>query len=394
MRLLVVGLPGSVHLARALAPLRGLDWDVHVFPSTPAPITPFLEDVTFYDTSPGQGAGAHPSVRVERRWDESDLGADYPRVRTLRWRRRAAGWLAGVVASARPDLVHAHELQHGGYLTFDARARLGRPGGFPPWIVSSWGADLHWFGRDPRHRHRLEALMAACDFLWAECDRDATIAQRFGFRGRLLPVLPIAGGFDLDEIARLAVPGPTSRRRTIAVKGREGWIYQGLNAMAALDRCQDLLGGYRLALYLPSPPVVEAARRLSKVSGVRVDLVERVSHEDLLGMHGRARVSISLAASDGICTSFLEAMAMGAFPVQSSSACADAWGRHGEQALFVPGDDPDAVAAAIRRALTDDALVDRAQELNRRAVTSGLDRRCIARAVVETYRRVAAEVLV
>ena len=108
-------------------------------------------------------------------------------------------------------------------------------------------------------------------------------------------------------------------------------------------------------------------------------------------MHGRARVSLALNRSDALSTSFLEAMAMGSFPVQSSSSCGNEIIPPGRGAAFVPATDVDAVTAALRRALTDDALVDTAAEINRPACAEHLDRRRIRARVIDAYERILGD---
>jgi glycosyltransferase involved in cell wall biosynthesis len=68
--------------------------------------------------------------------------------------------------------------------------------------------------------------------------------------------------------------------------------------------------------------------------------------------------------SDGISTSLLEAMASGAFPIQSDTSCADEWVINGTNGFIVPWDDPVAISKCIQKALTDDVLVDSAREIN------------------------------
>ena len=82
---------------------------------------------------------------------------------------------------------------------------------------------------------------------------------------------------------------------------------------------------------------------------------------------------------------------MGSFPVQSSTACADEWIEDGKTGLLVPPDDPEAVAGAIRRALTDDDLVNRAAEINSRTAAERLDKKTIAPMAAGIYRTVAEE---
>jgi glycosyltransferase involved in cell wall biosynthesis len=98
-----------------------------------------------------------------------------------------------------------------------------------------------------------------------------------------------------------------------------------------------------------------------------------------------------LSISDAISTSLLEAMVMGSFPIQSWTACADEWIEDGRTGLLVPPDDPEAVEAAIRNALSNDGLIDRAAEENLRTATLRLDQERIRPMAVGIYTRVAAD---
>lgn len=84
-------------------------------------------------------------------------------------------------------------------------------------------------------------------------------------------------------------------------------------------------------------------------------------------------------------------MIMGSFPIQSNTSCLNEWVRDGETGLLVPPEDPEAVAAAIRRAVADDGLVDRAAEVNARVAAERLDESVIRPQAVAIYRRVAAQ---
>jgi glycosyltransferase involved in cell wall biosynthesis len=156
-----------------------------------------------------------------------------------------------------------------------------------------------------------------------------------------------------------------------------------------------MLEGYRLALYLVAPEVLASAERLCSRYGLELDVLSRQRsderpHEDLLAMHGRSRISIGLTTSDGISTSFLEALAMGSFPVQSNTGCAGDWALRGVSALFVRPDDQEELTAALRRALTDDKLIDQGVARNDRTVAVHLDRRVIAARLMDAYERIVA----
>ena len=88
------------------------------------------------------------------------------------------------------------------------------------------------------------------------------------------------------------------------------------------------------------------------------------SYEEILWLHGLARLSIGLSSGDGITMSFLEAMIIGSFPIQSHTSCAEEWIQEGAMAKPVHSGDPQHVAEVIRIALSDDDLLERAAVQN------------------------------
>ena len=67
------------------------------------------------------------------------------------------------------------------------------------------------------------------------------------------------------------------------------------------------------------------------------------------------------------------------------------WIVDGETGSIVPPEDPEPIAVAIRRAVSDDTFVDRAAELNARLVQERLDEAVIRHQVIETYKTIAAQ---
>jgi glycosyltransferase involved in cell wall biosynthesis len=402
-----------------MSQLDGAGFDLHFFPAEPYALHPGLHDVTLH----------HP-VFARRPFDERDiekagiLGKTLPPAGpwTALWpqrrfdpsvRQRGLWWpfrkgpegletrlarlfpglgrtarLARVIERVKPDIVHALEMQTGGYMTLAARSLLGAA--FPAWIVSNWGCDLQLFGRLAEHEPRMRAILAQCDYYGAECARDLGLAREFGFAGETLPVLPNAGVFDLGRVRGFRSDGPTSQRRLILVKGYQDWHGRALVALRAIELAADRLAGYRVALFLPSQPVKIAAELMSRRTNIPVEFVPFSSHDEIMRLHGQARISLGVSISDGIPSSLLEAVAMGSFPIQSDTSCANEWIVDGTTGFIVPGEDPQGVAEAIARAATDDALVDRAAALNAELADERLDAARVRPRVVEMYEKVAA----
>lgn len=389
MRILFVAMSNSIHTARWISQLRGQNWDLHLFPSLDvAWVHPELVDVTVHHSFFGNAGRAKGIVRTR--------GVYLPLVSRffrglLRWlmpqyRLHQLCWL---IKRLKPDIVHSMEIQSAGYLTLEAKHALGDR--FPTWIVTNWGSDIYLFGRLPAHRERLKQVLAECDFYSCECQRDVELARGLELKGEVLPVLPNSGGVDVDASAALRDVESPSSRKLIMLKGYQGWVGRALVGLRALERCTDLLKRYTVVIYSANNDVRLAAQLFEANTGVSTCVLpDGTPHRDVLAHHARARVSIGLSISDAISTSFLEAMVMGSLPIQSKTGCADEWAEDGKSALFVPPEDPEAIEAALRRALSDDALVDAAAAINWETVRRRLDARLIQPQVVDMYRRVAS----
>jgi glycosyltransferase involved in cell wall biosynthesis len=304
-------------------------------------------------------------------------------------RGRRAGRLARLINRLKPDVVNSMEFQHGAYLTLEAKARVTYA--FPPWMVSNWGSDVFLFSRLEAHKAHIRQVLHECDFYGCECERDVALARQLGLRGRVLPVMPNTGGFDLEHSAALRAPGPTSARRVVMVKGYQHWAGRALVALRALERCADQLAGYTIVIYSASEDVAVAAELLAGRTGLSVQVLPpAVPHQEILALHGQARLSMAASVGDGVSTSFLEALVMGSFPIQSHTSCANEWIEDGVSGFLVPPEDPEHIERAIRRALADDEPVNAAARLNWETACERLDARSIRPRVQQVYRDIVS----
>jgi glycosyltransferase involved in cell wall biosynthesis len=384
MKILFVGQADSYHTVRWIQQLEGTGWECHLFPAEHfRSLNPALRNVTVHSlfrTRPlpptvSESAFIPWSVNVGKTFAERVLvqaGIDDARR------------LARIIRRVKPDIVHSLCVHIGGFPTFAAREILGPP--FPRWLVSNLGLDVYYFRHLEEYAGRIRQVLSSCDEYLCECRRDLSLASEFGFKGKSWPVLPQAGGLDLALMQDLRRRRRPSERRLILVKGYQHFYGRALVALKAIELCAQSLSGYRVALFGVSGTDVEfTARIVAQRTGLPIEIVPRSPHRRMLELQSEARVSLSLSVADAACTTFLEAMAAGAFPVQSNTGCSAEWADDGVGALFVDPDDPQAVAAALRRAVTEDALVDRAADLNWGPVAAGLDQDKIRTTVLEHY---------
>jgi glycosyltransferase involved in cell wall biosynthesis len=275
--------------------------------------------------------------------------------------------LRRLLKKSSPDYIHALEFQHAGYVTLRA---LEDKGIKTPLIATNYGSDIYWFQRFPAHKKKIKALLARANLYSAECQRDYLLARELGFIGSELPLGPNAGGIETDETSlRLEIP---SIRKTIAIKGYHGWVGRALIALEAIEMLKDELTGFEIVIYSANFKVARKASQLRRKSGLSITVHKKgsLAHQEVLGIFAKARIYVGLSMSDGISTSLLEAMSMGAFPVQTSTSCADEWISNGSSGILVRSIEPEEVANAISTALQDNALVDSAFEVNRQEIKS------------------------
>ena len=285
------------------------------------------------------------------------------------------GVLASVIRRVQPDLIHSMEFQHAGYLVLRARELYGPD--FPRWLATNWGSDIFYFRRFEDHRQQITRLLQATDYYSCECHRDIGLAQELGYQGPALAVLPNSGGFDLDHLAALRSPEPPSRRKLLMIKGYHHFAGRAMTSMRVLESIAERLRKFEIILYSVSSEPRKKAFELVEKGTLNIRVIDWATHDEILSYFGRARLYMGVSISDAISTSVLEAMAMGAFPIQTDTSCCDEWFKDGKSGFIISPDDFDTIRDRFITALEDDELVDRAAEINRRAVETRLDRRVL-----------------
>lgn len=377
IKILIVARAVSVHVGRWIQNVSGTGLDIHLFDADdiePQSYHALVKGVTayhsiYYHSPPGVKSRGLRLPVFPGVWVVAEAVRHYMRVRRKGyWHRH----LAKTINRLKPDVIHIIGFQHAGYLFLEAQPSIDIP--LPPIIVTNYGNDIYLFHRLPEHAARVRRLLQLADVYDSECDRDVQLARELGFRRLAWPVFPNAGGLDLPKIRSLRQAGLVSQRSIIMIKGYQGWAGRAMFVLKALEAVSDLLQEMTVVLFSVQEDTKIAAWLLQERTGINVKFLPQVSHDNMLSHFGQARLYISSSISDGLNTAMSEAIAMGAFPVIAATGCADEWLVDGETGLFVQDpEDVSEIAAAIRRALTDDAMVDAAAERNWEIVEQRLD---------------------
>jgi glycosyltransferase involved in cell wall biosynthesis len=273
--------------------------------------------------------------------------------------------LRQILKRESPDFVHALEFQNAGYLTSEALTDSSLKTKF---IATNYGSDIYWFSRFPKHEQRIRKLLSRVDFYSAECIRDYELARKYGFKGNEIEVAPNAGGIKSESLeSELKL---TSDRKRIVIKGYHGWAGRALIALKALYLIKAKLAEYEIHIYSANLIVIFAAKFLKMRTGLKITTYRKKSltHDEVMKLFAKSRVYIGLSVTDGISTSLLEAMAMGTFPIQTSTSCAAEWIIDGASGFLIHNIDEHEVANKLDSALLDNDLVNTAAITNRQTI--------------------------
>jgi hypothetical protein len=267
------------------------------------------------------------------------------------------------------DFIHALEIQGAGYLLTESLSGLMKPTGKV--IITNYGSDIYFFSHSPEHKARIQSALQIADYYSAECSRDYKLAHELGFDGMDLPCIPNAGGFKIN----FSIGEKASDRNQIIVKCYGGRFGLGAMVIQALHVVLGRFHEYQVFLYSVTEDLLQEAQLLSDKFSDRVRIrihSNPLPREQLIREFANSRVYVGASRSDGISTSFLEALVEGAFPIQTNTSCADEWILKGAVAIL-PDSNSKSIEGAILEALTDNDLVDSAQIQNHLIAKKYLD---------------------
>jgi hypothetical protein len=270
-----------------------------------------------------------------------------------------AQYLRKISTENEYDFVHALEIQGAGYLCDEAITKKDFK-----FILTNWGSDIFYFQHLPEHLPRIKSALAKADLYSAECQRDYELATNLGFTGNQLPCIPNGGGLVTGEILSIGIP--TSTRKNIVVKTYGGTFGRGGLAIEAVGKVMESHSDLTVYFYSVTEDLLSKVLALKSKFGARANystLRKPISYGQLESIFAMSRIYVGCSVSDGISTSFLEALTKGVYPIQTNSSCAGEWIDKGAVASLIDLDIKQ-LDEALNVAITDDKAVDFAAKKN------------------------------
>lgn len=356
-KILLIGMLNSVHFANWLERIQYIDHEIYLYPSR-------------------QYERIHPKIAEMQRNNKSihiitlipvlKLSVYIEYLFDTRWFQwlnifSRESRLKRLLKKGSFSKIHALEIQHAAYLLCEA---LPKERSYNNLIITNWGSDIYFYGKFESHAEKIRKCLALANFYSAECRRDYELARQFGFQGVELPLVPNSTTFLESHFNQeFMVP---SQRHQIIMKCYGGTFGYG---EMLLSIANDLLLSQKslsVFAYSVTEELIDQAEYLKKVYVERFNYTtvkSPVSHEEILHEFARSRVYIGASKSDGISTSFLEALASGAFPIQTSTSCAKEWVDSGAHAGIVHPN-KSAIQNKLYEVIQDFSLLEKAQKRN------------------------------
>jgi len=372
-----------IHAARWIGQLKDSGNDIYVFDCLDAPIH---EDLKWTNYTTNWSKRKLPYLKGED-W----LKKHFPKLFYLIepfLKLTAADKLVELIKVLKPDLVHSLEMQSQTYHLLKAK----KIGDFK-WAYSSWGSDLYFYQNQKNHQHQIKKVLSNLDYLFTDNSRDINSAIKLGFKGQSMGVFPGGGGYDLKKLQPLIKP--FADRKLILIKGYHHWAGRALPVLNALKSIKDSLKGYKIYVYAAHPVVVERICQINKETNLKIDYSQRqneFSHSELLSKFGQAKIAVGNSVSDGIPNTLLEAIIMGAFPIQSNPGdVSKDYIKDGINGFLIQNpEDENEIASKILCALNDENLIKKAQ-LENKNLSQKLEYLYIQKEVLKAYKTIQSQ---
>lgn len=296
--------------------------------------------------------------------------------------------LEQLLREIQPDVVHSFEMQSCSYPILKTMQK------YPEikWLYSCWGSDLFYYHNKAKHLPKIKAVLNRIQYLHTDCKRDYNIAQSLGFIGKHTGVIPGGGGFHMEQFSPFihAVPG----RKIILVKGYQHHVGRGLVLVKALQLLQTEIRnlGFEVVVFGAHLLVVDYIKK----NELPYQVYDRhgLTHQELLQLMGKSAVYLGNSLSDGMPNTLLEAIIMGAFPIQSNpgKVTAEIITHEVNGLLIENPNDENAISKQILKVIEHPKLVQKAFKVNQKIAKEQLDYKVNQQKILALYHQIENDI--
>jgi hypothetical protein len=233
----------------------------------------------------------------------------------------------------------------------------------------------------------VSSFLERVNYLITDCQRDYKIAVANGYTNTFLGVYPGNGGIKIDATKIKE----SQLRDTIIIKGYDDGVGMASKVIEALKLVPlPLIQDYLIVIYSADVSIVNQLNTDVFFKSLNIRVINRgafISNPELLGIMGQSVLHIGNSISDGMPNALLEAMGMGAFPIQSNP------GKVSEEVIsdgvngLLIGDplDVQKIANSIEWAILNPAVRAKAQIYNVDLIQKKCNRIALKKEIIDMY---------
>ena len=275
--------------------------------------------------------------------------------------------LEQIIKEIQPDVIHSFEMQSCSYPILKTINK------FPKlkWIYSCWGSDLYYYQQYSSHFKKIKKVLFRVNFLHTDCERDYKLAKGLGFNGKYLGVIPGGTGYKTNDLRRYK--RPIKDRKIILIKGYQNLFGRGLNVIKAIEKLQIETKNFSIVIFGAHKDVIQYVEK--NQLPFQVYHRHELAQAQLMELMGKALIYIGNNISDGMPNTLLEAIVMGAFPIQSNpGGVTEEIIHHGVNGFLIENpENVNEIKDLIILAITNQLLMEKAFGINRDVAEKKLD---------------------
>lgn len=277
-----------------------------------------------------------------------------------------------------PDIVHSFEMQSCSYPILPVLQKHKDA----KWLYSCWGSDIFYYQNSNDHLSKIKQVLKRINYLHTDCERDYMLAKTHGFKGEFKGVIPGGAGYNLNQYNDLKLP--ISERKIILVKGYQNHFGRALFVAKALQNLQ-LNNQFEIIIFGADSEVEEYCNKHNL--SWEVHKKGKLSHMQIMELMGKAYLYIGNNISDGMPNTLLEAIVMGAIPIQSNPGSATAEIiKHGENGFLIENpENINQIEMVIKEALSEKFNFEKALEMNNKIANERLEYKTIQKKINQLY---------
>lgn len=291
------------------------------------------------------------------------------------------------IKEIQPDVVHSFVMYASSVPILNIMLKYPKV----KWIYSAWGNDLYYYKSQNKELEDMKRVLPHLNYMFADCTRDYHIARSLGFKGKYLGTFPTGGGYNLSEYSHYILP--FEKKNTILIKGYEHKFGRCIKVLQAISLIKEELQDYDIKVFAANEKVLKFVKESDLYNWKNLEIREMIGRNEVIKLMGESFCYVGNSISDGMPNTLLEAIIMGAFPIQSNPGGAtEEIIEEGKNGLLIKDPESSAeIAGLILRVLNNPEIIRQGVNYNNLHIKPELERKKIQDQVIKKYEMVEQE---